>query len=369
MVYAHDHTSLSLAASSMALNADRPGGTSAMESPASCRRHGADPLSDVLHTVKLTGALFFLVDASFPWGVEVPRADAFSSIILPHAQHVVSYHIILKGAGWASIPGVTSTWFEAGDVLVLPHGDPYSMLSEPDQSPEFDVEATMNFFRDMVGGCLPFVTKEGGGGEPRSEFVCGFLGCDMQPFNPVLSTLPPLLRIKRPRNGPEDLLSRLIDLTLAEARRPRVGGESIRLRLSELVFVEVVRRYLEALPAHETGWLSGLRDPLIGKVLVMLHEQPAYRWTLNELASRACISRAALAARFTHLVGHSPMQYLTLWRMQIAARLLADSSMKVAAVGREIGYESEAAFSRAFKRTVGVAPAVSRGSAAASGRS
>jgi AraC-like DNA-binding protein len=332
-------------------------------------RHGTDPLSDVLRTVKLTGALFFLVDASFPWGVEVPHAEAFSSIILPRAQHMVSYHIILKGAGWASIPSVTSTWFEAGDVLVLPHGDPYSMLSEPGQPPEFDIEATMNFFRDMAAGRLPYVTREGGGGEPHSEFVCGFLGCDMRPFNPVLATLPRLLRIKGAHDGHEDLLSRLIDLTLAETRRPRVGGESIRLRLSELIFVEVIRRYLETLPAHETGWLSGLRDPAIGKVLVMLHEQPAYPWTLNELASRACMSRAALAARFSHLVGHAPMQYLTLWRMQIAARLLADSSMKVAAVGQEIGYESEAAFSRGFKKTVGVSPAKWRDGAAATSRS
>ncbi len=334
--------------------------STAEATPAACSTRGTDLLSDVLRTVKLTGALFFLVDASFPWGVEVPRADTFAPIILPRAQHVVSYHIILKGGGWALLPGVASTWFEAGDVLVFPHGDPYSMLSEPNQPPEFDADASMRFFREMAAGHLPFVSREGGGGEPRSEFVCGFLGCDMQPFNPVLATLPHLLRIKRSEAEGDDLLSTLIDLTLLEARRPRVGGEIIRLRLSELVFVEVMRRHLETLPANETGWLSGLRDPAIGKVLVMLHEQPAYPWTLNELAHRAGMSRAALAARFTHLVGHAPMRYLTLWRMQIAARLLADSSTKVAAVGREIGYESEAAFSRAFSKIVGVSPAAWR---------
>ncbi len=361
MVQAHDQMSSLLATSSTALGAVRSDGASvAVGSSAQYRMHGTDPLSDVLRTVKLSGALFFLVDASFPWGVEVPHAGAFSSIVLPGAQHVVSYHIMLKGRGWVNIPGVTSTWFEAGEVLVFPHGDPYSMLCEPNQPPEFDAEATIDWFRDMAAGKLPFVSKEGGGGEPRSEFVCGFLGCDMQPFNPVLSTLPRLLRIKRSRDGREDLLSHLIDLTLAEARQQRVGGESIRLRLSELVFVEVMRQYLETLPARETGWLSGLRDPAIGKVLVMLHEQPAHPWTLNELASRASMSRTALAARFSHVVGHAPMQYLTLWRMQIAARLLADSSMKVAAVGHEIGYESEAAFSRAFKKTVGVSPAAWR---------
>jgi AraC-like DNA-binding protein len=221
----------------------------------------------------------------------------------------------------------------------------------------------MDYFREMAAGKLPFVSTEGGGGEPRSEFVCGFLGCDMQPFNPVLSSLPRLLLVRRPETRSGDLLSQLIDLTLAEARRPRLGGESIRLRLGELIFVEVMRQHLESLPAHETGWLSGLRDPFVGKVLVMLHENPAYPWTLHELACRACMSRAALAARFAHLVGHPPMQYLTLWRMQIAARLLADGCTKVAVVGREIGYESEAAFSRAFKKTVGKSPAAWRDSA------
>lgn len=342
----------------MILHRDRLAGEEReLEASHLARPQGTDLLSDALRTVKLTGALFFMVDASSPWGVEVPRAEAFSSIILPQAQHVVSYHIILRGRGWAIIPDVASTWFESGDVLVFPHGDPYSMLSAPGQLPEFDANATMDFFRAMAAGKLPFVSKEGGGGKPHSEFVCGFLGCDIQPFNPVLSTLPRLLRIKRPDAHGDDMLSQLINITIAEARKSRVGGESIRTRLSELIFVEVVRLCLQSLPAHQTGWLAAVRDPSIGKVLTMLHEHPAYPWTLHELAQRAGMSRAALAARFSHVVGQAPMQYLTLWRMQIAARLLADSSMKVAAVGRQIGYDSEAAFSRAFKRAVGLSPA------------
>jgi AraC-like DNA-binding protein len=354
----------------MAQPHDRASGSLAPSSELQLQDHlptGADLLSDVLRMVKLTGALFFLVDASRPWGVEVPQAGAFSSIILPRAQHVVSYHIVLKGTGWATIPGVASTWFEAGDVLVFAHGDPYAMLSAPEQPPEFDVRATLEYFRQMAAGNLPYVSREGGGGEPRTEFVCGFLGCDMQPFNPVLSTLPRLLHIRRCTRGEDDLLDRLIELTLAEARQPRVGGESIRLRLSELIFVEVMRQYLQTLPARATGWLSGLRDPLIGKALTMLHERPAHPWTLNELAGQAGMSRAALAARFARLVGHAPMQYLALWRMQIAARRLADGSAKVAAVGREVGYDSEAAFSRAFKKIVGVPPATWRDKTAVSG--
>ena len=171
--------------------------------PRLAQQAAADVVDPVMG--KLTGALFFLVDASFPLG----RGGAACGRVLLHHPAARpacgSYHIILKGSGWASIPGVTSTWFEAGDVLVLPHGDPYSMLSAPGQPPEFDAEATMDYFRDMAAGRLPFVTREGGGGEPRSEFVCGFLGCDMQPFNPVLSTLPRLLRVKRSRNGREGL--------------------------------------------------------------------------------------------------------------------------------------------------------------------
>lgn len=318
---------------------------------------GTDPLSDVLRVVRLTGALYFLVDAGTPWGAEVPQADAFANLILPRAQHVVSYHVILEGSGWAGVAGAEPIRFEAGDILVFPHGDPYAMLSAPGQEPEFDEPASVQFFRAMAAGQLPFEVREGGNGPERARFVCGFLGCDVQPFNPILASLPRLLHVRRPDAGPEGLLERLIDLTLAEARSPRAGGECIRLRLSELLFVEVVRRHLETLPAGQTGWLSGLRDPAIARVLALLHQRPADPWTVSELARQAGLSRAGLAERFAHLVGCPPMQYLAHWRMQIAARRLADGGAKVAAVGHEVGYASEAAFSRAFKAIVGVPPA------------
>ena len=321
-------------------------------------RSRADPLSDVLRAVKLRGALFFIVDASTPWGVEVPEAEAFAPIILPRAQQVVSYHVILQGSGWASMPNVAATRFNAGDILVFPHGDAYSMLSAPGQKPEYDAAASLAFFRDMAAGRLPFAVEEGGGGAERARFVCGFLGCDVRPFNPVLSTLPRFLHMRRPPAAAGDLLDRFIDITLAEQGRPcGIGGEAIRLRLSELVFIEVLRRYFEDLPAGRTGWLSGLRDPAVGRALTILHERPADPWTLEELARRAGVSRAVLAERFQSLVGCPAMRYLTLWRIQIAARLLADGATKVAAVGHEVGYESEAAFSRAFKRVVGRSPA------------
>ncbi len=316
-----------------------------------------DALSDVLRVVKLTGALFFISQASTPWGTEVPRAETFAPIILPRARHVVSYHIILKGSGWAGIPGVASTSFEAGDILVFPHGDPHSLLSAPGQPPEFDAAATLQFLRDMAAGKIPFVVQEGGGGPERTDIVCGFLACDMRPFNPVLATMPRLLHVKRRPEGQPDLLERLIELTLAEAQSDRAGRESIHMRLSELMFVEVVRRHLETQPMGQTGWLAGLRDASVGRALALLHRSPAHPWTLIELARQAGVSRAVLANRFAHLVGYPPMQYLTLWRMQVAAHLLAERSMKVAAVAYEVGYQSEAAFSRTFKKITGVTPA------------
>jgi hypothetical protein len=247
--------------------------------------------------VKLTGALFFISQASTPWGTEVPPAEAFAPIILPSARHVVSYHIILKGSGWAGIPGVASTSFEAGDILVFPHGDRHSLLSEPGQPPEFDAAATLQFFRDMAAGKIPFVVKEGGGGPERTDIVCGFLACDLRPFNPVLASMPRLVHVKRRPKGQPDLLERLIELTLAEAQSDRPGRESIHMRLSELMFVEVVRRHIETQPMGQTGWLAGLRDASVGHALALLHRSPAYPWTLIELARQAGVSRAVLANR------------------------------------------------------------------------
>ena len=319
-----------------------------------------DTLSGVLRMIKLTGALFFAVHATSPWGMEVPLASTFGPIILPRAQHVISYHIILQGSGYVALSGLPPTRFEVGDVVVFPHGDAYAMLSRLGQPPELANEDVLGFFRDMAAGRLPFVVEEGGGGPERAQFVCGFLGCDTRPFNPLLGALPRLLLVKRPAGTQNDLLDRLIDLTLAEVRGGGVGAECIRLGLSELIFIEVVRRYLATLDADQTGWLLGLRDPVIGRVLALLHDRPALAWTLEELAKQSGISRSVLADRFAHLVGYPPMQYLTQWRMQLAARLLSDGVMKVSTVGQEVGYASEAAFSRTFKRIAGVSPAAWR---------
>jgi AraC-like DNA-binding protein len=317
---------------------------------------GIDALSDVLRTVRLTGALFFRVEARAPWGLELPDGATLAPSVLPRAQHVISYHVVTDGACWGTVRGETPVRLEAGDVLVLPRGDAYAMSMTPAIPAGPDRPAVLAFMRQMAAGQLPFTISEGGRGPARLHLVCGFLGCDLRPFNPLLATLPRLLHVRRAAGPGGDPLGQLIDFTVAEARERRVGGECVRLRLSELIFVEVVRRYLASLPAGETGWLAALRDPVVGTALARLHGEPARAWTLETLARDVGRSRSVLADRFTHLVGHAPMQYLTGWRMQVAARLLAEDAMKVSAVAREVGYDSEAAFSRAFKRIAGVPP-------------
>jgi AraC-like DNA-binding protein len=210
-----------------------------------------------------------------------------------------------------------------------------------------------------LAGPAPVRVPLGGGGPDRAGIICGFLGCDARPFNPLLAALPRVLHARVVEGG-GGALRTFIDAAVREAGARRPGGESVLARLSELMFVEVVRSHLEALPAGGTGWLAGLRDEYVGRALALLHQRPEHPWTLEELARGVALSRSSLAERFTQLVGQPPMQYLARWRMQVAAGLLSRGSASVAQVADEVGYASEAAFSRAFKKTVGVPPAAWR---------
>lgn len=318
-----------------------------------------DTLSDVLEAVKLTGALFFLVDARTPWVAEAPASTDLAPVILPRAQHVVSYHVVSEGECWCESPGHPPMRVEAGDVLVVPHGDAYQLASTCGLRTGWSLDDALRWFRAMAGGQLPFVVTEGGSGPARLQLVCGFLGCDALPFNPVLTTLPALMRV-RVRGDSTDRLKALLEFAIAESSAARAGSRSVLLRIAELVFVEVLRGYLTTASEDGASWLGGLRDPVVGRALALLHAQPARDWTLADLAHEAGASRSVLAERFTHFVGHPPMLYLTRWRMQLAASRLAAAVVPVSAVASEVGYLSEAAFNRAFKKVTGVTPAAWR---------
>ena len=305
-----------------------------------------DPLSDVLRVVRLNGAFFYAVEASGPWLVEAVAATELCPRVLPEAEHLISYHIVTDGRCFGGVAGEEMVELVPGDVIVFPLGDPHVMASAPAAAREIPSYAS-------VPARYPDTVRLGGSGPLETAFVCGFLGCDRRPFNPLLATLPRRLHLRGLSRG---WLEAFAQQVVEESRTQRAGADTVLTRLAELMFIEVVRRYLEGLPAEQTGWLAGLRDPLVGKALALLHARPGHAWTLPELAQEAAGSRTRLAERFTELLGYPPMQYLTLWRMQVAANLLMQSGAKVAAVASEVGYESEAAFSRAFKKATGLSP-------------
>jgi len=301
-----------------------------------------DPLSDVLRAVRLDGAFFYAVEASEPWSVEAVAAKELTPRVLPGAEHLISYHILTSGRCWGGLTGGPAVPLAPGDVIVFPHGDGHVMSSDPKLHS-----------KPATPGRFPETVTIGNGGEVAATLVCGFLGCDRRPFNPLLSTLPRQLHLPGLSSGWLQSFARQV---VEESQARRVGGDSVLTRLAELMFVEVLRRYIETLPPEQRGWLAGLRDDAIGRALGLLHGDPAHAWTLDELAARVAMSRSAFADRFTTLVGQPPMQYLAHWRMQLAAGRLAAGSAKVAAIAEQVGYESEEAFSRAFKRLMGVSP-------------
>jgi AraC-like DNA-binding protein len=337
---------------------DRPDERAALRAP-DWPSHASDVLSDVLRTIRLSGAMLFLVEASAPWRSHAPETRAFAQHVMPHAQHLVSYHIVVQGQCWGGLDAEPLQPLSAGDVLIVPHGDAYALASLPDVPPSYSDADAVAFFRSMAAGELPSLVTEGGAGTQRTTFICGFLGCDARPFNPILWALPRVIHAQHIAQ-PGDRLSHLMAYALAELREPGPGGRDVLLRLAELMFVEVVRRHLASAPAAPTGWLAALRDPLTSRVLARMHAQPAKPWTLDTLCEGTGASRSTLAEHFAQLVGQPPMHYLAGWRMQLATRLLAYPGVKVRAVAEAVGYASEAAFSRAFKKHAGLSPNVWR---------
>jgi AraC-like DNA-binding protein len=303
-----------------------------------------DPLSDVLRAVRLDGAFFYAVEACEPWSVEAVAAKELTPRVLPGTEHLVSYHILTDGRCWGGLVGGQPVALQPGDVIVFPHGDPHVMSGDPALRAE-SVPTTPGRYPEMV--------RVGKGEKVTASLVCGFLGCDRRPFNPLLSTLPHQLHLPGLSSGWRQAFVRQV---LEESAARRMGADSVLTRLAELMFVEVLRRYLERLPPEQRGWLAGLRDEVVGRGLGLLHGAPAHPWTIDELADGVAMSRSAFADRFTALVGQPPMQYLAHWRMQLAAVRLATGTAKVAAIAEEVGYDSEPAFSRAFKRLMGLSP-------------
>ena len=314
-----------------------------------------DALSDVLRAAHLSGGVFLHAEFTAPWCVATQVTSRLCAPFLGPTAHLIPYHYVLEGEMLVALAGGVSQELRSGDVVLFPRNDPHILGS--------DIRLPAVVSGDLIhppaaGGGL-YSIRHGGGGA-RTRMICGFLGSDSATANPVLTTLPPVIRLKIEETGSAEWIRSTFQYAADEVARGRPGSETVLAKLSELLFVEAVRRYLEDLPAHETGWLAGLRDPVVARVLALMHSDIARAWSVDELGRQAGISRSALAERFSRFIGLAPMQYLSHWRLQVAAQRLKGTSASLAQVAEAIGYESEAAFSRAFKKKFGSAPATWR---------
>ena len=329
-----------------------------------------DTLSDVLRSVRLRSAVFYLVSCEGAWVAEAPASAEIASAVMPGTEHVFEYHVVTSGECWASIAGEPSRRLVAGDIVLVPQGDAHvissgpGMRGRPDAGSYFAMQRDERPFRMHYANSAQPIVAAGDGSlddparTPQTSLVCGFIGVDARPFNPLLAALPRLLQVPAERAG--DWSGHFARLAAEETASKRPGSEAVLERLGEMMFVDTLRRYIDALPEDAKGWLAGLRDRFVGRALALLHERPADDWTIDELGNRVGLSRSALHQRFVDLVGLPPIQYLAQWRMQLAARLLRDTRSSVAAIALDVGYDSEAAFVRAFRRLAGKPPATWR---------
>lgn len=324
---------------------------------------GLDTLSDVLRRIHLRGTLLFHVAGQPDWVVEAPPASQIAAAVMPGAGHVMAYHVVVAGSCWGAVAGEPPVHAGRGDVLVYARGDAHVLASAPGMRAgyavnPFFVSASERapFFLRVRGSEVTPSHPGAAAAADETTLVCGFFGCDAQPFNPLLSNLPRLLHVRDQGDEDRSLIAGFIRTAVFESSSRRPGGEAVLERLSEMMFVDLLRSYLDGLPGDQTGWLAGLRDRFVGRALALLHERPAHRWTVDALADRVGLSRSALHERFLLFIGRPPMQYLNAWRMQLAADLLAHTDTNVVAVALQVGYESEAAFVRAFKKSTGLPP-------------
>lgn len=322
-----------------------------------------DILSDVLRSVRLRGSLYFHVSGSRDWAAEAPASREIAVAVMPGAEHVMEFHLVLAGHCWAAVLGDAPVHLSAGDLVIFPQGDAHVVSSAPGMRAPARAEGYFERCRQDRPFRLHLEASEvrpgvAPSGERDTALVCGFLGCDLRPFNPLIAALPRLLHL--PASPAQDWATRCMCQAVDESNERRPGGGAMLERLSEMLFIDAMRRHLGALPEGSAGWLAALRDRHVGRALTLLHAAPQEPWTVEELGRRIGLSRSALHDRFAALVGDSPMQYLARWRIQSGAALLRDTSSTVAGVAQMVGYDSEAAFGRAFKRVVGQTPAAWR---------
>jgi len=310
-----------------------------------------DVLSEVLRIVRLDGALFFNAELSAPWCVSEPRSTALASQLSPEPGHLILYHFITEGCAFARLPGGQREDLVAGDVVIFPHGDAHLLGNG---SPEKPLDALLMFDKNLTQGLK--LARFGGGGEV-TRLVCGYLVCEPRLSQIFLAGLPKILKVRITNEPADHWLENSIKFSVGEETNVEAGSSLVLAKLSEVLFVETLRRYINSLPADQTGWLAGARDPAIGQALALLHAEPAHGWTISNLSRRVGLSRTRLAERFQHFLQESPIAYLTKWRMKLGAETLLSTENSIEEIAATVGYGSAAAFNRAFKREYQTPPA------------
>lgn len=310
-----------------------------------------DALSDVLRVAHFTGGVFLRAEFFDPWCVASQLKPEYCAPYLGPTVHLILYHYVAEGRLQVQPEGEEPFEMTSGEVVVFARNDRHLMGSQLDLPP---VAVTDVLVPSSNGGL--YTIRLGGDG-PRTRLICGFLGCDTDEGNLLIATLPKALRLNVETSSAAEWIRSTFQFAADEVATGSPGSETVLTKLSELLFVETVRRYADSLPESETVWLAGLRDHYVARALALFHRDIARAWTVEELGREVGLSRSALGERFTRLIGVAPKQYLANWRMQVAAQKLRNSSASLAEVAYTVGYESEAAFSRAFKRAFLMAPA------------
>jgi AraC-like DNA-binding protein len=311
-----------------------------------------DALSEILQSVKLEGAVFYNAEFTAPWGFRSPPSCEVAAFLRKSARHVILYHLLSHGRARVQVENSAhSVELNAGDIVVVPHGDAHIVSNgSPARIVDNGAHLKEVFQQGMV------LARNGGGGEP-TLFVCGYMECDPELSKSFLGGLPPVFKVHIRNDQAGEWLENSIKFLAGEAGTNRAGSHAVLARLSEALFVETMRRYMADLPAQQTGWLAGARDAVVGAALAQMHRAPEYPWTIAHLAQRVGVSRSVLAERFRCYLGEPLMTYLSRWRLQLGAQMLSSTSYSVARISGDVGYESEPAFNRAFKRHFGAPPA------------
>ena len=305
--------------------------------------HRVDPVGEALHYLRMSGAFYCRSEFTAPFGLE-----------LPPLEDTLMFHIVTSGRCWVEVPGEQAQCLQPGDLGLVPHGRGHRLTSEPGE----DCAGLFDLPREQVSSRYELLQHGGGGAQ--TTMLCGAVSFDHPAAVQLVRLLPNLVHVDAWSAPEAQWLSTTLRFIASEAQQMRPGGETIITRLCDVVVIQAIRSWMSQAPGARSGWLGALQDEHIGRVMALVHRDAKRSWSVAELAAEAGMSRSAFAARFGELVGESPMRYVTRWRMQVALGWLRESDASVADVALRLRYQSEAAFSRAFKRFIGISPGAAR---------